>query len=88
MRFVGLSRFVWPDGGIGVGDGAGRRHAFLLDHRALLPGAALAAGCSRLPDLGPGETGRIARVSNGDALTLDTGVKVSLAQVEAPRSRL
>lgn len=46
--------------------------------------AGLATGCSGEPDLAAGEAGRIARVMDGDALALDTGLRVRLAEVEAP----
>jgi micrococcal nuclease len=49
---------------------------------------ALAAGCSRAPDplagLEPGETSRVVRVYDGDALVLDNGLTVRLAGIEAP----
>lgn len=68
-----------------MGDGAGQQNTFRPSRRAVALGlAALASGCSKPPDLAPGETGRIARVSDGDALSLDTGVKVRLVEVEAP----
>lgn len=44
----------------------------------------LAAACSAECDLAEGEQVRIARVMDGDALALDTGLKVRLAEVEAP----
>jgi endonuclease YncB( thermonuclease family) len=47
----------------------------------------LAAACSApdpLASLQPGETGRVVRVIDGDALVLDTGLSVRLAGVEAP----
>jgi endonuclease YncB( thermonuclease family) len=43
------------------------------------------AGCSPAPDLVGGERGRISRVSDGDALALDTGQKVRLVEIEAPQ---
>lgn len=46
--------------------------------------AGLAAACSEQGDLAAGEQGRIARVMDGDALALDTGLRVRLAEVEAP----
>jgi micrococcal nuclease len=42
------------------------------------------AGCTPPSDLAAGESGRIARVSDGDALALDSGLKVRLVEVEAP----
>lgn len=49
--------------------------------------AALAVACAPadpLKGLQPGETGRVVRVIDGDALVLDTGLSVRLAGVEAP----
>ena len=46
--------------------------------------AAFAAGCSAQADLTEGEHGRIARITDGDVLGLDTGLKVRLAEIEAP----
>jgi micrococcal nuclease len=46
--------------------------------------AALAAGCSAEADLVGGEQGRIARITDGDLLGLDTGLRVRLAEIEAP----
>lgn len=46
--------------------------------------AGLAAACSPAPHLAAGETGRIARVSDGDLIALDTGQRVRLAELEAP----
>ncbi|MDX2238333.1 MAG: thermonuclease family protein [Hyphomonadaceae bacterium] len=51
---------------------------------ALIAAAALAA-CG--PDFGalePGEKGRVARVFDGDTLALDTGLRVTLTEIEAP----
>jgi endonuclease YncB( thermonuclease family) len=45
---------------------------------------AMAAGCARESDLAEGEAGRIARVLDADSLALDTGLRVRLAEVEAP----
>ncbi|MDJ0921792.1 MAG: thermonuclease family protein [Henriciella sp.] len=47
---------------------------------------ALAAcgGTSPLPDMEPGETGRVVRVIDGDALVLNTGQVVRLVGIEAP----
>ncbi len=44
----------------------------------------LAAACSQQGDLAEGEGGRVARVLDGDSLALDTGLRVRLAEVEAP----
>jgi len=46
--------------------------------------AGLAAACSAQADLAEGERGRVARVIDGDSLALDTGLRVRLAEVEAP----
>jgi endonuclease YncB( thermonuclease family) len=46
--------------------------------------AAFAAGCSAQGDLVGGEQGRIARISDGDVLGLDTGLRVRLTEIEAP----
>jgi endonuclease YncB( thermonuclease family) len=45
------------------------------------------SACARAPDLAPGETGRIARVFDGDTLTLDAGLRVRLVEIEAPSER-
>ena len=48
-------------------------------------GLALAAmGCSAQSDLVGGEQGRIARITDGDLLGLDTGLRVRLTEIEAP----
>lgn len=52
---------------------------------ALAAMAAGVSGCSQAPDLIAGERGRIVRVSDGDALALDTGQKVRLVEIEAPQ---
>lgn len=47
----------------------------------------LFAGCGRaspLPDMQPGETGRVVNVIDGDALVLETGQSVRLVSIEAP----
>ena len=44
----------------------------------------LVAGCAAESDLAEGEAGRIARVLDADSLALDTGLRVRLAEVEAP----
>lgn len=46
--------------------------------------AALATGCAGESDLAEGEAGRIARVLDADSIALDTGLRVRLAEVEAP----
>lgn len=49
----------------------------------------LIAGCGRAPELdrlAAGETGKVAEVTSGHALTLEDGLQVRLAGVEAPRS--
>ncbi len=70
-----------------------RQHGTLQStRRALLrtAGAAcLSAGlsaCQRQPDLLEGEAGRISRISDGDLIALDTGLRVRLAEIEAPSS--
>lgn len=62
---------------------------FCSRRRLLAAPAALAvlSACARPPDIYPGETGRVARVFDGDALTLDTGLRVRLVEIEAPSSR-
>lgn len=56
--------------------------------RALLVAVLLVlAACtppSLLPDMQPGETGRVTRIIDGDALVLDTGQSVRLVSIEAP----
>ncbi|HEX5007115.1 MAG TPA: thermonuclease family protein [Hyphomonadaceae bacterium] len=44
----------------------------------------LASACGAQPDLVGGEQGRIARITDGDLLGLDTGLRVRLAEIEAP----
>ena len=48
--------------------------------------ALLLAACGRngLERLAPGEVGRVVEVTSGDSLTLDTGLQVRLAGIEAP----
>jgi len=46
--------------------------------------ATMSIGCAGEADLSEGEQGRIARVMDGDALALDTGLRVRLAEIEAP----
>jgi endonuclease YncB( thermonuclease family) len=50
--------------------------------RAVLLGGL--AACAAEADLAEGEAGRVARVLDGDSLALDTGLRVRLAEVEAP----
>ena len=38
----------------------------------------------RFPDMEPGETGRVVRIIDGDALVLDTGQSVRLVSIQAP----
>jgi endonuclease YncB( thermonuclease family) len=52
--------------------------------RGILLGAAALCACGAQGDLSAGEQGRIARVTDGDALGLDTGLKIRLAEIEAP----
>ncbi|MDP3491735.1 MAG: thermonuclease family protein [Hyphomonadaceae bacterium] len=52
--------------------------------RGFLAGGLVLAGCSAQGDLSAGEQGRVARVLEGDALALDTGLRVRLVEVEAP----
>lgn len=50
----------------------------------------LVAACqpaSELPEMQPGETGRVVRVIDGDALALNTGQNVRLIGIEAPALR-
>jgi endonuclease YncB( thermonuclease family) len=46
--------------------------------------ASLAAGCSGQADLSAGEQGRVSRITDGDVLGLDTGLRVRLVEIEAP----
>ncbi len=59
--------------------GAWSRRGFLL---AGLSG--LVGGCAAESDLAEGEAGRVARILDADSLALDTGLRVRLAEVEAP----
>lgn len=57
----------------------------IITRRAALAGlTGLAAGCAGEADLSEGEQGRIARVMDADVLALDTGLRVRLAEIEAP----
>lgn len=68
----------------------GRAGHLIINRRiAMLGMAGLAvgcplSGCSGEADLSGGESGRIARIMDGDALALDTGLRVRLAEIEAP----
>lgn len=55
-----------------------------MTRRAVLAGAVSLAACSRQSDLVAGEQGRIARVQDGDAIGLDSGLRIRLAEIEAP----
>ena len=50
----------------------------------ILLSLAACAPSSPFPDMEPGETGRVVRVIDGDALVLDTGQTVRLVSIEAP----
>lgn len=52
---------------------------------AMLALGALASCGPNLKDLQAGETGKVAAVSDGDTLTLDSGLKVQLTGILAPR---
>ncbi|MEJ0022462.1 MAG: thermonuclease family protein [Alphaproteobacteria bacterium] len=52
---------------------------------AMLALCALASCGPNIKDLQPGETGKVASVSDGDTLTLDSGLKVQLTGIIAPR---
>jgi len=58
-----------------------RRHA--LAGLASLPLLGV-GGCSAQADLAAGEQGRVSRVLDGDVLALETGLRVRLAEIEAP----
>ena len=62
----------------------GRTYRTFTRRSAGLGVLGLAAGCSAEADLVSGEQGRIARITDGDTLGLDTGLKVRLVEVEAP----
>lgn len=49
--------------------------------------ATLAACGPQIGNLQKGETGRVVRVYNGDTLLLDSGLRVFLAEVDAPRGK-
>ncbi|MEM8617654.1 MAG: thermonuclease family protein [Pseudomonadota bacterium] len=58
-----------------------------MARRAICAGFALISACSApslLPDMQPGETGRVTRIIDGDALVLDTGQSVRLVSIQAP----
>ena len=52
---------------------------------ALVFAIALTACGPQLGDLEKGETGRVVRAYNGDTLELDSGLRVFLAEIDAPR---
>jgi len=52
---------------------------------AILLAATLAAYGPQLGDLAKGEKGRVVRAYNGDTLELDTGQRIFLAEIDAPR---
>jgi micrococcal nuclease len=63
----------------------GRAGHLIITRRMALAGlAGLASGCAGEADLAEGEQGRIARVMDADVLALDTGLRVRLAEIEAP----
>lgn len=68
-------------GKAGTGRAIWSRRGFLL---AGLAAAGSSQACSSQGDLTEGEGGRVARVLDGDSLALDTGLRVRLAEVEAP----
>lgn len=53
----------------------------------LILAAALGACGPQIGNLQKGETGRVVRVYNGDTLVLDSGLRVFLAEVDAPRGK-
>ena len=58
-----------------------------MSRHVLFAAVLILAACSAkspLPDMQPGETGRVVRVIDGDALVLDTGQSVRLVSIEAP----
>ena len=58
-----------------------------MSRHVLFAAVLILAACnakSPLPDMQPGETGRVVRVIDGDALVLDTGQSVRLVSIEAP----
>lgn len=61
-----------------------RQAGGIWTRRGFLAGGLMLAGCSAQGDLAAGEQGRVARVLDGDALALDTGLRVRLVEVEAP----
>jgi endonuclease YncB( thermonuclease family) len=46
--------------------------------------AGLCLGCSAQADLVAGEQGRVSRILDGDSLSLDTGLRARLVEIEAP----
>jgi micrococcal nuclease len=72
------------DHGGGGGGAAWTRRRLLASCSAL---GAIAAGCAPVPDLQPlvrGETDRAVDASDGDLLILASGLRVRLAEIEAP----
>jgi len=66
--------------------GGGNPEIAGLSRRAAITGAlgVVAGGCQPVPDLAPGEAGRIVRAPDGDLVVLDSGLRVRLSEVEAP----
>lgn len=64
--------------------GRGLSHIGMTRRGALAGLASLVAGCSAQGDLAAGEQGRVTRVLDGDVLALETGLRVRLAEIEAP----
>ncbi len=62
----------------------GRTPANDPTRRAAVLGLLGLAACNAQGDLVAGEQGRVARITDGDVLGLDTGLKVRLAEIEAP----
>lgn len=62
-------------------DVRGRRRSILM----CLLAFALSACGPQIGSLEPGESGRVVRAYNGDTLELDTGLRVFLAEIDAPR---
>jgi len=62
-----------------------RRHRLLQHTIAAVALSVLAACGPQLGSLEKGETGRVVRAHNGDTLELDSGLRVFLAEIDAPR---
>ncbi|WP_298913457.1 thermonuclease family protein [uncultured Algimonas sp.] len=65
-----------------------RRPVHITRRAGIIGGGALAlslAGAMRASDLTAGETGRVAAVTSGQTFTLDSGLRVKLAGIAAPR---